>query len=202
MTLLNWIQSTLIVALILFVLNVLLEANVRGFIEHHGWDTVLTRVASRMSQHRPFWLALGVIIGAFAMSFAYPFLTTGTTNEVSASLPTSLKLQFYGDHRIPTEIGKENIYYWYAQFSPSVGVIFRDKDGNEIVPPGGAPSYRPTWDVFVILDKPTVRRQIQYSFSNPEKMWPAEILGETARSFIFHSVKEIPAGVLDLVAVK
>jgi hypothetical protein len=50
----------------------------------------------------------------------------------------------------------------------------------------------------VVLKQPTVRRQIVTTFTNPEKMGPSEIIGETDRSFIFHSFKEMPAGVLEI----
>ena len=130
-----------------------------------------------------------------AVAKSCPAVTSSSREgNVPSAIKTSLRLQFYGDHRIPTEVGaSENIYHWFALFSPSIGMSFMDKDGNEIVPPGGAPRYGPTWNVFIILKQPAIRRQIVTSFSNPEKMGPSEIMGETDRSFIFHSMKEMPA---------
>jgi hypothetical protein len=118
----------------------------------------------------------------------------------SMVIKTGLKLQFYGDHRIPTEVGADNIYHWFALFSPSIGLSYYDKDGNEIVPSGGSPRYGPTWNVFVVLKQPITYGQITTSFSNPEKMGPTQILGQTDRSFIFNTFKEMPAGVLEIRA--
>ena len=89
-----------------------------------------------------------------------------------------------------------NVYYWYAQFSPSIGIKIIDKSGNEIMPPGGSPQYDPTWNIFVILKEAAAFKQIVATFSNPELMGPMEIIGQTDRSFIFHSMKGIPAGEL------
>ena len=112
---------------------------------------------------------------------------------------TVLRLQFYGDHRVPTAIGiPENVHYWYAQFSPSMDLSFLDKEGNEIVPPGGAPHFGPSWNVFVVMERPFLFRQIISIFSNPGKMGPSEIVAQTDRSFIFHSLAQMPDGVLEL----
>lgn len=165
------------------------------------------------------WESIARFVNRWRRPMAFVFISTGAvclavgilllwsvqpqpatlTVAPNAFVKTSLVLQFYGDHRIPVQVGEsENIYYWYAQFSPSLGMTFHDKDGNEIVPPGSAPRFGPMWNVFVVLKQPTVRRQIVTTFTNPEKMGPSEIIGETDRSFIFHSFKEMPAGVLEI----
>jgi hypothetical protein len=152
------------------------------------------------------FIAVGAACLAIGIGLlAYPSLKEApeSVEAQTAATATLLRLQFYGDARVPAEVGdKANIHYWYAQFSPSIGMRFLDKDGNVITPPGGSPSYGPTWNVFVVLEKPVRRRQIVASFSNPEQMGPSEIVGETDRSFIFHSFKEMPAGVLELRAIQ
>jgi hypothetical protein len=131
-------------------------------------------------------------------ALATPLLVGAPTIVAGAGAPpkTELRLQFYGGARIPTAIGTENIYYWFAQFSPSIGVKFFDKEGNEITPPGGSPRYDPTWNIFVVLNEPAAFKQLVTTFSNPELLGPTEIIGQTDRSFIFHSMKGIPAGEL------
>jgi hypothetical protein len=189
-----------------FVLSVLCESNVRNFIEERGWDRLLSRAVGKMQPFRErkgFWFAFGLVVGAAIVAWTAPYIGLSPQQVIPLGpIATSLRLQFYGDSRIPTPITPvENIHFWYAQFSPSIGIKYYDKDGNEIVPPTGSPKYGPSWNLFVTLEKPTKWSRISVSFSNPEKMGPSEIVGETDRSFIFHSFMEMPAGVLELRAI-
>ena len=123
-----------------------------------------------------------------------------TAREVAPSGPikTSLKLQFFGDNRIPKDLGSENVRFWWAQFSPSIQVQMYNEKGEKIVPPSGLPGHAPNWNVFVTLEKPTTYKQIITTFSHPEALGPTEIQGSTDRSFVFHSFKEVPAGILEI----
>lgn len=164
------------------------------------------RLSSAVSKRRKQVALTLVVIGVIVLVWGVYLLASQPTpvaasEETSAAIPTSLTLQFYGDHRIPTMVGQsENVYYWYAVYSPSLSLSFMDEHGNKITPPGGSPSAGPSWNVFVVLEKPTKRRQIVISFSNPDRMGPAQIMGETDRSFVFISNGEVPAGVLKLSA--
>jgi hypothetical protein len=146
------------------------------------------------------WTIFGLSAGVALVLWLFPLLLSPPTivagPGIGAPPKTELRFQFYGGARTPTAISTENVYYWYAQFSPSIGIKFTDKAGNEIIPPGGSPQYEPTWNIFVVLKEPAAFKQIIATFSNPELLGPTEIIGQTDRSFIFHSMKGIPAGEL------
>ena len=100
MTALNYIQWTLGVGIVIFILNVLLESNVRGFIEYHGWDTVLTRALSKVSKYRSFWMVLGLVIGAFAMTFLYPRIADNAQPVASSSEAIAAPIRIERDRAI------------------------------------------------------------------------------------------------------
>jgi hypothetical protein len=182
----------------------LISANVRKLADKHDWDNFLVRGTDKLRWERVrglwwLWSIFGLSGGVALALWLTPLLVGPPTLVARQAGPppkTELRLQFYGGARIPTAIGTENIYYWFAQFSPSMGIKFLDKAGNEITPPGGSPQYDPTWNVFVILKEPATFQQIVTTFSNPELLGPTEIIGQTDRSFIFHSMRGMPAGEL------
>jgi hypothetical protein len=203
----TWLFGVLVTALALPFIS----ANVRKLASERGWDNGLVRLWDALPEkfrdklrwehlHGLWWLwsIFGVSGGLALALWLTPLLVSRPTLVVGlqAGPPpkTELRLQFYGGARIPTAIGTENIYYWFAQFSPSMGIKFFDKAGNEITPPGGSPQYDSTWNVFVILKEPAAFQQIVTTFSNPELLGPTEIIGQTDRSFIFHSMRGMPAG--------
>jgi hypothetical protein len=205
----TWLFGVFVTALAL----PLISANVRKLASERGWDNGLVRLWDVLPEkfrdrfrwehlHGLWWLwsIFGVSAG-LALALWLPALRVGPPTIVAdpqAGAPpkTELRLQFYGGARIPTAIGTENVYYWYAQFSPSIGIKFRDNAGNEITPPGGSPQCDPTWNIFVVFKEAAAFKQIVTTFSNPELLGPTEIIGQTDRSFIFHSMKGIPAGEL------
>jgi hypothetical protein len=205
----TWLFGVLVTALAV----PLISANVRKLASERGWDNGLVRLWDvlpekfrdklRWEHMRGLWWLWSIfgVSAGLALALWLPALPVGPRTIVAgpqagAAPKTELRLQFYGGTRIPTAIGMENVYYWYAQFSPSIGIKFRDKAGNEITPPGGSPQYDPTWNIFVVFKEPAAFKQIVATFSNPELLGPTEIIGQTDRSFIFHTMKGIPAGEL------
>jgi hypothetical protein len=103
--------------------------------------------------------------------FSHPTLQTETTSAPSQTIEprpikTVLRLQFFGDHRVPQAISSENIANWFAYFSPSISVTLQVPGGFEVPP---------NWAIFLTLDKPATYRQVITSFSNPEVMPLTEI---------------------------
>jgi hypothetical protein len=112
---------------------------------------------------------------------------------------TTLRLQFFGDLRVPVEIEpSENIFSWYALYGPSIQISMRNAQGESISPPSGMPGFEPTWSIFVVFKEPTKYRQIATTFSNPQLLPPTQVMGNTSRSLIFHSARLMPAGVLEI----
>jgi hypothetical protein len=198
--LLTWIQVGLGVVVLGFVLNVLFESNVRTLIEHHGWDTILTRAVSKVRERHTFWFAFGVVLGATAMAWILPALepSEGRIGYVE----TELRLQFYGGLRDPTIVSSDNVYHWFAEHTPAIGVKFYDKNHNEIVPPNGTPVMDTTWSIFVLLDRPAAFRQILVSFSDPAGLGPTDIWPMGDRGFIIHTSQPLPAGELVIMGEK
>lgn len=107
---------------------------------------------------------------------------------------TDLKLQFFGDHRIPTEASSTNVATWFAYYSPSIQMMLRDAEGKETQ----GQSVGPTWAIFVTLDTPSAMRQGIVSFSNPEKAPPMEVRFANSRSMVVTANGQIPAGVVEI----
>src|SRR2546426_4653299 len=78
---------------------------------------------------------------------------------------TSLRLQFYGDERIRTEVHSDNVFRWFALWHPAVRIGGRDKTGKPAMP---EVEVKPkTWTIFVTFDRPIVFRELVVSFSAP-----------------------------------
>jgi hypothetical protein len=85
-TLAGLIKGGLAIVLLVFVLNVLFESNVRTFIEERGWDKLLSRflpwflqkahlTMRPFSDRRGFWFAFGIVAGAAAIAWFQPQVT-------------------------------------------------------------------------------------------------------------------------------
>jgi hypothetical protein len=187
--------------------------NFNELLKRWGGNTLLVRILDSVLPQWPqrlswrclrelwwLWWIFGLTGGIALALWLTPLDVDHPTNvwgQQAGALPkTELRLQFYGGARMPTVIAAENVYYWYAQFSPSIGIKFTDDAGNVITPPEGAPHYDPTWNIFVVFKEPAAFKQIVPTFSNPELLGPTEIFAQTDRSFIFHSMMGIPAGEL------
>lgn len=112
---------------------------------------------------------------------------------------TSLKLQFFGDRRIPIELGSNNVATWFSYYSQSVKVSTQDAQGNEM--PGGF-EMPPNWVIFAVFDKAADYRQAVAVFSNPELSPPIEVRQTTTRSLVVTVGGMIPAGVLEISIVE
>src|SRR5258707_6089793 len=76
------IQWGLVTAVILFVINVLFESNVRNFIEERGWDKLLSKTWVKMkplTTRRGFWFAFGLTAGGALVAWLLPILSVSPT---------------------------------------------------------------------------------------------------------------------------
>lgn len=107
----------------------------------------------------------GILIGVFLIGFAFG-LWLGERRAVDTPKPiwTSLRLQFYGDHRIPTEIVKQNVESWYSLWTESRRIEFKDKDGRVIQDI----SIPKQWTIFVQFEKPTSYKEVIVNFGLPD----------------------------------
>lgn len=113
-----------------------------------------------------------------------------------ATRKTMLRLQFFGDKRVPHEISADNIINWFAYFSPSIDVAFNDENGREI----SRSSTGPNWAVFLVMDRPVTYRQAIVSFSNPALMPVIDVHMATERAVLIGTRGLVPAGVLEISA--
>lgn len=121
---------------------------------------------------------------------------TASDREVTY-IKTRLRLQFFGDHRIPHEVLSDNVAVWFAYFSASLSITPMDASGKPIE---GGMQIPPNWVVFVALDKPAKYRQAIVSFSNPEVMPIADTHMANSRVIAISTRGQIPAGVLTIEA--
>jgi hypothetical protein len=108
---------------------------------------------------------------------------------------TSVRIQFYCNQTIPTEITRDNISSWYALWSPSATVIAKDAEGKEIE----RHLFPKNWNIFVIFKKPTKYRQLIVSFDSPG-FPPYEVKQSGDLWAIINVSGDIPAGVLQVYA--
>jgi hypothetical protein len=116
-----------------------------------------------------------------------------------AFIKTSIRLQFFGDRRIPHDIGQQNVATWFAYFSPSIKVTPQDAQGK---PMDGGFEVPPNWVVLIVFDRLSAYRQGIANFSNPEIAPPIEVRHATTRSMVVTTSGLLPAGVLEIYALE
>ena len=114
-------------------------------------------------------------------------------------IKTDLRLQFFGDQRIPQEVSSDNVASWFAYFSPSLAIIPKDAHGNMVA---GGLEVPPNWAIFVALDKPAKFRQAIVTFSNPEIMPITDVHMANSRVIAISTRGQVPAGVLNIHIIK
>lgn len=120
---------------------------------------------------------------------------TGVLEQEATAIKTGIRLQFFGDRRIPTEVSNDNIAVWFAYFTPSLSITPKDAQGNTIA---GGIEVPPNWVIFLLLQKPAVYRQVIVDFSNPQLMPVIDRQMMSVRAIIISTRGQIPAGVLHI----
>jgi hypothetical protein len=124
---------------------------------------------------------------------------TGHSRQQHGFVKTSIRLQFFGDRRIPHDLARENVATWFAYYSPSIKVSPQDAEGKAMA---GGFEVPPNWIVLIVFDQPTEYRQAVASFSNPEMAPPIEVRHTTTRSVVVTTSGLLPAGVLQVYLVE
>jgi hypothetical protein len=119
----------------------------------------------------------------------------GRPRQQPGFVKTSVRLQFFGDRRIPLDVARENVATWFAYYSPSIKVTPQDPEGKAMA---GGFEVPPNWVVLIVFDQPTDYRQAVATFSNPEIAPPIEVRHTTTRSVVVTTGGLLPAGVLEV----
>lgn len=143
----------------------------------------------------PDWLTgAGVFIGAGLIGLATGlYLGERRATQTPQTRWTSLKLRFHGDHRIPTEVVKQNVDSWYALWTESRRIDFTN-DAGQIVQTVSIPKQ---WMIFVQLEKPAAFNEVIVSFgvSNPPMY---EVKTVHPRYIIVFVSEDIPSTVVEI----
>jgi hypothetical protein len=115
------------------------------------------------------------------------------------AIRTGIRLQFFGDTRIPQPIDSNNIASWFAYFSPSLSFEFKDKDGKTL---DGGTHIPPNWVIYLTLDKPASFKQVVVDFSNPSEMPIIDTQQQNSRAIMVSTRGLMPAGVLDIHVIQ
>jgi len=108
---------------------------------------------------------------------------------------TELRLQFFGGRATPTGIYSQNMFDWYALYTPQMQICAVDAHGKE----GGHASTSTNWTIVVVFNKPATFSRLIVSFSNPG--FPQfEVKRATRRSAMICIFGDIPAGILNIYA--
>ncbi|HJW42587.1 MAG TPA: hypothetical protein VJ476_15335 [Rhizomicrobium sp.] len=113
-------------------------------------------------------------------------------------IKTGIRLQFFGDVRIPHVISSDNVATWFAYFTPSISMVPKDTDGKTIA---GGFEVPPNWAIFVAIDKAASFKQVLVEFSNTDLMPVIDIQQSSSRAILISTRGLIPAGVLNIHAV-
>ena len=117
------------------------------------------------------------------------------TEQAPLPIRTGVKLQFFGDQRIPTEITQNNVASWFAYFSRSLTITPQDAEGHPIA---GGMQIPPNWAIFISFDRPATYRQVIVDFSNPSAMPVIDRQFQNSRVLVISTRGMLPAGVLDI----
>jgi len=149
-------------------------------------------------------LVLAAVIGAFSLPRPRDWLlglpgvrrlshrkppnsapNASATLTAPKELPTQVRLQFFGDTRIPVCVTSENVINWYANLT-----TFHLN---------GAP-HSFCWQVFLVFDTPVKYHQVIVTHSHPELAPTLEVKYQTHQCTVVFTNGQIPAGILTIVA--
>ncbi|MBV8361110.1 MAG: hypothetical protein JO189_24705 [Deltaproteobacteria bacterium] len=118
-------------------------------------------------------------------------------NDAPQNVLTNLKVEFFGDQRIPRELYQHNVATWYALWSPSATISQVDSTtGKEI---GRQLIVPKTWSIFLLFAEPARFRQIVLSAAGGD-LPPYEIKLSSAKFAIIQISGDVPKGALEINA--
>jgi hypothetical protein len=140
-----------------------------------------------------------VLIGVFALAgvlmSACAMLALDNPWSVQTNATyASVRIQFYGDDRLPTEIRNENVMDWYAYYSPSARSVYKDKATGKEETIALIPK---SWAIFLVLKRPVDYREITIGFSAPG-LPVYNVLQRSQNSIVIGFSGDIPAGELEI----
>jgi hypothetical protein len=132
---------------------------------------------------------------AIAIYFDPLVFRIGAAQDAPLPIKAGIKLQFFGDYRIPVQADATNVGDWFAYFGPSLSIQPLDAAGN---PMEGGMAVPPHWVLFIAFDKPVLYRQVVVSFSNSAIAPITEVRLQTSRTIVVMTRNPVPAGVMDI----
>jgi hypothetical protein len=177
--LLGWI----VIAVGLAILGYAIAAFVTGRISPERLAMPFSAVAAA--------LGFALVIATGLAFDPYAFRTPDTT---ATPIRSVLRLQFYGDERVPTAIENQNVATWYTLYSPRAAMISTDNATGKKTTVAEIPK---SWAIFMTFDRPTTFNEVTVSLSSPGL--PAyDIKQTTTRSVLVTFSSDIPAGTLEI----
>lgn len=104
-----------------------------------------------------------------------------------------LRLQCFGDGRIPTAVRTVNVAFWLAYFTPHARISFSGQNG-EVLQQHEIPK---NWAIFVAFDQPTSFREIIVGFNAPG-LPMYDVMHPNSRGVMVAFRGDIPAGELEI----
>jgi hypothetical protein len=139
------------------------------------------------------FIALAVWFGWVLMMSVHDRVTARST-EAPAEIQTSVRMQFFGDTRIPTEIHSANVKHWFVMWHPSAAISWIAPDTGAMVKGAEIPR---TWTIFVLFERPVKVSEAVISFAGTG--FPMhEVKNVSERHVIAHVSGDIPAGALEI----
>lgn len=164
---------------------------------------IITALGLVVWPHMPRTVAVGgLALGVGLVIFAAGMVAGGARRQdvdVATSQPikTSLRLQFYGDNRIPALLLKENVYHWFALYSASREVTFLN-DRQQALLTTGVPK---TWTILMLFGRPALYSETRVLFSGEGSWPPYEVKSSTDRHVLVHFTADLPACELEIYLV-
>jgi len=170
--LIKLILAFLVGTVILFVLGIWAESNIRHFFEEYGWDTFLTRAFMAMPDvlaHHATWLAIGLLFGAAAaiwLIWAYPH-RLGEHHALPKSQPIKAITA------IVVLVVVSGAFYFAANISPT---SIEDKPKIPIqkqptAPPPTPPETKQPWVTQEEIERFKMKREIDLIAKSPDDFY-------------------------------
>ena len=173
-----------------------------------GWGVIAVSVASLFWSTNQFMIARDpasfpiakvislwsdtlAIVGLLLAGLGYLFFERARLGEAPGA---SVRIQFYGDNRLPVEIKSTNVANWFAYYSPHAEVRRHDSQSGAQEVLATAPK---NWAVFISYDRPTEVRQIVVHFT-AQGLPAYQVLQSSKRACLISFAGDIPLGELEI----
>ena len=161
------------------------------------WSTATYLLAKSQVEASDLGVALPFSVGAVgALGAACAGLLVENRGTALADHAV-LRLQFFGDDRIPTKIRQENVGCWFSYFTQHAKISFKDVS-DKVIQTHEIPK---NWAIYIVFEKPTSFNEVTVGFNAPG-LPMYDVMHPNSRAIMVSFRGDIPAGELEISTKK